>query len=129
MYLIDSDRVVDYLNGIQDAIELLNALAPDGLAISVLTYGEVLDGVYYGRDPVRSEAIFGRFLRIVEILPVSLRVSELFARLRGDLRHRGQAVGDIDLLIAATAIVGQRILVTGNRRHFDRVPGLVLHNE
>jgi hypothetical protein len=34
-YLIDSDRVVDYLAGKQHAVSLLTSVWPDGIAISV----------------------------------------------------------------------------------------------
>ena len=42
-YLIDSDLVVDWLKGRSDAQTLLHTLAPDGLAISLITYGEVYE--------------------------------------------------------------------------------------
>ena len=49
-YLVDSDWVADYLNGEPDAIAHLTSLAPSGLAISLMTYGEIYEGVLFG-DP------------------------------------------------------------------------------
>jgi len=49
-----------------------------------------------------------------------------FALLRGDLRARGQIIGDPDLLIAATALHRDMTLVTRNTRHFSRIVGLKL---
>lgn len=129
MYLIDSDRVVDFLKGVTESVDLLNNLSPHGMAISVLTYGEVLDGIYFGRDPVGNEAAFRDFLEPVDILPLSIRVAERFARLRGELRRIGLIIGDMDLLIGATAIEGNYTLVTRNVGHFDRLPGLMLYRE
>ena len=129
MYLIDSDRVVDFLKGVIESVDLLNNLSPHGVAISVLTYGEVLDGIYFGRDPVGNEAAFRDFLEPVDILPLSIRVAERFARLRGELRRVGLIIGDMDLLIGATAIEGNYTLVTRNVGHFDRLPGLMLYRE
>ena len=40
-YLIDSDVVALYSKGRADAVSLLNTLSPEGLAISVITYGEI----------------------------------------------------------------------------------------
>jgi len=50
-----------------------------------------------------------------------------FAAIRGDLRRRGQIVGDPDILIAATAIHHGLQLVTRNLRDFGRVDGLLLY--
>ena len=50
-YLIDSDWVIDVFNGQQSAINTLITLAPQGLFLSVATYGELYEGAYYSRDP------------------------------------------------------------------------------
>ena len=39
-YLVDSDWVIDYLAGRQHAITLLSSLAKEGLAVSLMTFGE-----------------------------------------------------------------------------------------
>ena len=52
-----------------------------------------------------------------------------FAAVRGQLRRDGNLIGDMDLLIASTALVNNLTLVTRNRRHFDRVPGLELYQD
>ena len=44
-YLIDSDWVADYLRGRPDAVALLPTL--DGRAISLITFGEIYEGIYY----------------------------------------------------------------------------------
>lgn len=48
-YLIDSDRVIPFLRGRTAALELIASLDPLGLAISVITYAEVFEGVESGR--------------------------------------------------------------------------------
>jgi predicted nucleic acid-binding protein len=54
---------------------------------------------------------------------------ERFGRIRGQLRRDGNLVGDMDLLIASTAIAHDLTLVTRNRRHFERIPGLELYQD
>ena len=123
-YLVDTDRVADWLVGRPDAIELLTRISPDGLAISLITFGEIYEGVFFGRDPTAAEAIFRRFLRDVDVLPLNRTIMRRFARVRGELRRRGQNIGDTDTLIAATALHHMLILVTRNLKDFQRVPGL-----
>jgi predicted nucleic acid-binding protein len=124
--LLDSDWVVDWLKGTTRAKALVAAVRRERLAISMMTYGEVYEGIYYGRDPRAAERVFLNFLRTVDVLPLSRQVLRCFARVRGELRQHGQTIGDPDMLIAATAIYHDIPLMTRNTTHFSRVPGLVL---
>ncbi len=125
-HLIDSDWVADWLKGYRAAVQLLSSLPQDGLAISIITYAEVYEGIYFGRNPEQHEAIFRQFLRGVTVLPISRAVARRFAHVRGTLRAQGQLILEPDLLIAATALTHQLTLATRNRSHFERVPGLML---
>lgn len=49
-YLADTDWVVDYLKGRATAVAFINGLLPLGLAISAMTFGELYEGIYYGRN-------------------------------------------------------------------------------
>lgn len=53
-------------------------------------------------------------------------IMERFARIRSDLRARGQLIPDLDLAIAATALEHDLTLLTRNARHFSRIPNLRL---
>ncbi len=123
-YLVDSDWVVDYLIGKQQAIDLFSFVSQDGIAISLITFGEIYEGIYYGRDPQRSEAVFRQFLRSVDVLSLNRSIMQQFARIRGDLRRKGQIIGDPDIFIAATAIYHDLTLLTRNRKHYERIPTL-----
>jgi tRNA(fMet)-specific endonuclease VapC len=127
-YLVDSDWIADYLVGKQEAVALLDRLVSDGIGVSLITLGEIYEGIYYGRDPKQSEAGFHQFLAGVRVLPLTRPIVQRFARIRGDLRRRGLLIGDPDLFIAATALHHGLILVTRNRRHFDRIPDLKLYD-
>jgi tRNA(fMet)-specific endonuclease VapC len=126
-YLIDTHWVASYLNGRKEAVELFTSLEGQELAIAQPTYGEVYEGIYYGRDRRAKERGFREFLRAVDVVPLTQAIWRRFAMLRGDLRAKGQLIADLDLLIAATALHDDRLLVTRNLRHFTRVPELQLH--
>jgi tRNA(fMet)-specific endonuclease VapC len=125
-YLLDSDVVADYLKGRNSARTLLEPLFPDGLAISIITYAEVYEGVYYGRDRRRHEQGFRAFLHAVAVLSLTQAVARRYAVLRGSLQRQGQIIDQPDLFIAATALQHDLILVTRNRQHFERIPQLQL---
>lgn len=125
-FLVDSDWIIDALAGRTSAVEVLAALRDDGLALSTVTIGEVLDGGYGAEDPEATFPVHRYFLDGFFILEVTDPVADTFARLRATLRKQGNLIPDLDLLIAATALVHDLSLLTRNERHFARVPGLRL---
>jgi len=52
-----------------------------------------------------------------------------FARIRGELRKAGRAIGDFDILIAASAIRHDLVLITRNIRHYERIPELKIYQD
>jgi tRNA(fMet)-specific endonuclease VapC len=127
-YLIDTSWLVDVLNGQQEEARVLEELATEGLAISLITYGELFEGAYYARNQTQAQTALSDLLTGMTILPLTSATMERFAILRGSLtRPVRQQVGDMDLLIAATALEHNLILVTNNRRDFTLIPGLTLY--
>jgi tRNA(fMet)-specific endonuclease VapC len=128
VYLIDTDYVIDALHGTAHAVQTLVDLAPQGLAISLITYGELYQGAYYARNPSTARQGLQRFLTDKELLPVTPAIAEQFGVIRGGLsRPLQQQIGDMDLLIAATAIAYDLTLLTRNVKDFQHIPGLKLY--
>lgn len=129
MYLLDTDVVVSYLKGRADAVALLQQLLPDGLTLSTISYGELYEGITFGRDPASHMSSFRRFLHAVRVLDVNRLIAHNFGRVRGTLRQQGMPLPASDLLIGATALAYDLILVTRNLRHFQRIPGLRVYQQ
>jgi tRNA(fMet)-specific endonuclease VapC len=125
-HLVDSDWVIDYLAGVPEALELLNRLADERIAISIVTYMEVYQGVERSEDPGDAEQKLAAFLENVPLLPISPAVSRRCASLRETLRRQGRRVNNraLDLLIAATAIEHNLTLVTRNVQDYADIPGI-----
>lgn len=105
LYLIDTDWIIDCLHGQPTAIQALLDLGPQGLAVSLIPYGELYEGAYYSRNPHIAIEGVRTFLEGKELLPLTAAIMEQFGIVRGHLpRSIRSQVGDIDLLIAATAL-------------------------
>lgn len=66
---------------------------------------------------------------LLELLPILVfddRASEAAAAARRELERRGETIGMADYLIAGICLSRSATLVTRNRRHFARIPGLLL---
>jgi tRNA(fMet)-specific endonuclease VapC len=72
----------------------------------------------------RIEAI----LRSIVVLPFESPADDIYAEIRVYLEQRGTPIGPNDLLIAASALLNDCVLVTRNDREFSRVPGLIVEN-
>jgi len=68
--------------------------------------------------------IESRVLPAVTVLAYDLEVARVYGAMQAHLEDAGLRLADADLQIAATAIQHNLELVTGNLRHFRRVPGL-----
>lgn len=127
-YLIDTDYIVDYLKGYQAATRVMKAIQPHGIGISIITFGEVYEGIYYGHNRVHHEQGFRGLLTIVPVFPLNRSVARQFATIRGDLRKKGLLIPDPDLYIAATALYHNLTLVTRNLKDYERIPNLKLYH-
>jgi tRNA(fMet)-specific endonuclease VapC len=127
-YLLDTDWVVDILNGQEKAIHTVLELAPAGLAVSIITYGELYEGAAFAPDPEPALAGLQNFLKGKAILPLTQPIMERFARIRGSLpRSVRQQIGDLDILIAATCLEHNLTLLTRNLKDFQQIPTLKLY--
>jgi tRNA(fMet)-specific endonuclease VapC len=126
-HLVDSDVCIHAVRrGNESLTAMLRAIRPEGLAISVISYGEVLEGALYSRERTANVQKWRSFVAGLDVVDVTMAVADVWADLRGALRSKGNVIADNDLLIAATAIRFGMTLVSRNVRHFARVPGLTL---
>lgn len=102
--LVDSDLVANFLKGRQGVVSFMTPLSAAGLAISIVTYAEVYEGVFYGRARRHYERVFTKFVRGVDVLPITRTVAKRYAVLSGQLRTAGQLLDQPDLFIASTAL-------------------------
>jgi len=96
-------------------------------AISAITRYELLRGLKE-KQAARQLVQFDTFCRESLIIPITEAILNRTADLWTEARRGGFPGKDADLLIAATALETQRVLVTGNTPHFYWVPGLRLAN-
>jgi tRNA(fMet)-specific endonuclease VapC len=102
-YLIDIDWVIHYLNGHREIVARVRDPSPD-IDLSVISLAELYEGVFYSRDPEKSEEALQDFLRGIELVGIDEEITRVFGRERGRLRAAGKTVGDFDLLLGATAL-------------------------
>jgi len=126
-HLIDTDWSIDYLQGKPATLGRVNELVRRRvLGISIVCIAEIYEGVLYSREPVSRERALKHFLRLTRLLPLDRDIAKIFGRERGRLRKakKLEEIGDLDVLIGATALRHNLALLTNNRRHFEHIRGL-----
>lgn len=124
---MDADWAINALGRKRHASRILDRLAPEGLAISWTTVGEIYEGAFQHPDPEAHLESLRQFVRPLSILGVNDPIMERFARIRASLRKGGQLIPDFDILLAATAFHYDLTVLTFNMRHFSRIPGLKVY--
>ena len=121
--LVDSDVLIDALRGQASVKAALTTLAMDGtLSTTVISLYE-LD---CGADTPEERAAIRRLLEGVDIIVLDATSAVEAAKLDRELRQLGRRLEVRDTLIAGIALSHNLPLVTRNRKHFDRVPGLIM---
>ena len=90
----------------------------DSLCLSVISVEEIIFGLE-AKQAVKKLAWFKRLLNeFCEVLPVSPEIANYCGELRAGLRCRGIVRSQADSLIAATAYIHGKVLVTRNVKDF-----------
>jgi tRNA(fMet)-specific endonuclease VapC len=128
MFLLDTNTVVDYFRGRGKVAERLLALPPSEVGLPAVVAYEVWVGVLGSQNAQRRQSQLERFLSVVGVVPFDAAVARRAAQLRHALERRGEGIGPLDTLIAATALAHDATLVTRNVSEFARVEGLAVSN-
>ncbi len=128
MYLLDTDTLIFLIRGHSNVAGNFDAHAAAPKALSVISYGELIYGAMKSAHPIENAAKARRLTQLFPIIDVSQPVIETFGSLKVELEKHGQKLEDFDLIIAATAIQLGYTVVTGNVRHFQRIPNLRVEN-
>ncbi len=99
------------------------------LAISVMSAAELFHGCWRADSPARRarrEEFVEAILSVVPVAPLTLPIARGLGEVDARLRARGVTVPTSDLLIGCTALARGDAVVTGNARHFSRIPKLAV---
>ncbi len=127
MILLDTDVCVEILRKNEKLIHRIEQ-CDDELAISFLTVAELYYGAERSSNPKKNCDLIEEFLLTIPIIHSEVGILKKFGQLKARLYQENILLPDADIFIAATAYVKASKLITGNWRHFQRFPNLVVEN-
>lgn len=98
-----------------------------GVRVSAISYGEVRYGLELKPQASSLARNVDDFFREVLVLPWTEATSEVYGRLRAEMRRLGKALQPLDMLIAAHALEAGATLVSSDGA-FRYVPGLTVED-
>jgi tRNA(fMet)-specific endonuclease VapC len=96
------------------------------VAVSFITVGEIYFGAEKKGWSSKTLSAFLERLKAVVVVPSDHDVCRVYGQLKAGLQKAGVVVGDNDLWIAACAVRHSIPLISNNRKHFEKIPGLQL---
>jgi tRNA(fMet)-specific endonuclease VapC len=102
-------------------IQRLREVGTSNCRISDITLAEL----YFGAFKSGKEKHFNDVSEISKLFErFPIQYTRKYGEIRWELEKQGFRIGDMDMFIAATALEENLVLVTGNVKHFKRIPGL-----
>ena len=123
MILLDTNVVVAFLNGEGSVLKRIKDDI-DRIALSPLVIAELDYGAKVSHKAKENLEKLYRFVDIVQVIPFDIECAKVFGTIKSRLRSLGKPTGEVDALIAATALAHEATLVTANKRHFENIEGL-----
>jgi predicted nucleic acid-binding protein len=126
-FLFDTDAISELLKPrpASGYVKWLAAIPREEQFTSAVVVGELFKGAFRSSAVARHlENVEKRILPAVTVLSYDVAAARVYGQVRAHLESAGRPLADADLQIAATALVHDLELVTGNVKHFRRVTGL-----
>ena len=127
MILFDTDVCIELLKGNKKVIVRRDQY-DEPVGISFMSVAELYYGAEKSTNPSKNHLIIETLLLSLEIIEPDLGILKRFGVIKAQLHQKGSGIADADIFIAATAMEKGTRLVTGNLKHFERIPGLTVEN-
>ncbi|MDX2249718.1 MAG: PIN domain-containing protein [Bacteroidia bacterium] len=126
-YLLDTNICAYFLNGKYDLVKTLERTGFENCAVSEITIAELKYGIEKSSFKEKNRKVVEQFQMQINILPI-FPALDIYAIEKARLKTKGMILDDFDLLIGATALYNDLILVTKNKSDFERLEGIILQD-
>ena len=127
--ILDTNILIAFLRGDQNVVMEVGSYLEDfdRLSLSIITYYEILRGLRYIENEKKSRN-FKELMDKSKVITLDREIIDKASGIYAELKRRGEMIEDADILIAATCLVNDMLLVTDNEEHFRRIENLRVDN-
>lgn len=128
IYLLDTDTIIYWIKGNKNISNKITSIGFNNISSSITSKTELYYGAYKSNKKEKNLEIITKLTRKIQFLDFNDSCQQHFGKLKVELEKKGMIIDDFDLMIAATAISYDLVLITNNIRHFSRIDNLVIEN-
>ena len=126
-FLLDTNICIYFIKGLYELKSKFEDVGPENCFISEITLAELKFGVAKSQTKKKNQQALENFLSGVQILPI-FPALDIYASEKARLQKSGKVIDDFDLLIGATAVSFDLVMVTNNTNHFNRIKDIKLED-
>ena len=126
--MIDTNIIIHSLKNDERVNERFQETHNIPKSISVITYGELVYGAKKSQHIEKYLAVSYRIAELFPIIVVDRSIMDIFGEIKNGLGRKGNSIEDMDMLIAATALSYDLVLVTSDVDHFKRIDDFRIEN-
>jgi tRNA(fMet)-specific endonuclease VapC len=119
-FLLDTNTIIYFLNGQYNLRQKIDRIGIENCFVSEITIAELKYGIEKSKKQDKNRKVIDDFQKQIDVLPIYPAL-DIYAKEKARLKIKGKTVDDFDLLIGATAIFNDLIIITKNTRHFKRL--------
>ena len=123
-YVLDTNTLIYFFKGLGNVSKNMVAQSPSEIAIPTVVLFELEVGIAKSTSPRKRKSQLQEITTLINVLPFGIAESKSAAQIRVKLEKKGLPIGPYDVLIAATTMANNMILVTHNQKEFGRIEGL-----
>lgn len=126
-YLLDTNICIFYMKGLFNLDKKIENIGNENCYISEITLAELKFGVENSERKKKNTEALDNFINGIKIVPIYNSL-DFYAIEKARLRKLGRTVDDFDLLIGASAVSNNMILITNNIKHFKNIKSIEIQD-
>ncbi|MEO1006365.1 MAG: PIN domain-containing protein [Cyanobacteria bacterium J06638_38] len=126
-YLLDTTTISDILRRNPLVLNQMRKVSPTEVYISSVSQYEIEYGFIKSPNSRRRfEEDLKRLYQEIGCIPLTTEIATIAATVASQLKEKGKPIGLPDVLIAATGLAENLVVVTINTKHFERIKSIEL---
>lgn len=126
-YLLDTNICIYFIKGQFELDKKIKEIGEQNCFISEITVAELKYGIENSKKPEELRTIVEAFIPKFFIIPIYNSL-DIYAKEKAKLRRQGLMIDDFDILIGATAVTNEMMMVTNNVDHLSRLDNIVVED-
>lgn len=126
-YLLDTNICIFFLKGMFDLDKKITDIGVENCFISEITVAELKYGIENSKTADIMRIIVEAFIPRFSIIPIYNSL-DVYAKEKARLKKQGLLVDDFDILIGATAVSNDMVMVTNNVNHLNRLENIIIED-